>query len=78
MTIRAMCAIGRNLDTSIGANSPATTMLGSASIGGASTGPKRRGTINGTLLTPAGGGAPGMGGGGGPGDNGGRPAYNHN
>lgn len=49
-----MCAIGRNLDTSVGANSPATTMLGGAAIG-ASTAPGTRrvagGTAVGTLLT---------------------------
>jgi hypothetical protein len=49
-----MCAIGRNQDTSIGANAPATTMLGGAAIG-ASTAPGARrvagGTAVGTLLT---------------------------
>jgi hypothetical protein len=44
-----MCAIGRNLDTSVGANSPASTMLGGASIGAGLT-PARRNT---TLLTGA-------------------------
>jgi hypothetical protein len=49
-----MCAIGRNLDTSVGANSPATTMLGSSAIGGSTAPGARRvagGTAVGTLLT---------------------------
>ena len=68
-----MCAIGRNLDSSVGANAPATTMLGAASIGGStSPGAKRvaGGTSVGTLLTggsvsstPAGSGKPSVGGG---------------
>ena len=58
-----MCAIGRNLDTSVGANSPATAMLGTGAIGTSSIG--RRGTLltgapgrqtaGGTLLTTPGG-----------------------
>lgn len=52
-----MCAIGRNLDQSVGALSPASTMLGSAAIGGSTaTGPKRvigGRAAPGTLLTGA-------------------------
>ncbi len=53
-TIRRMCAIGRNFDTSVGANSPATTMLGSSAIGGSTAPGAKRvagGTSVGTLLT---------------------------
>jgi hypothetical protein len=49
-----MCAIGRNLDTSVGANAPATTMLGSSAIGGSTAPGARRvagGSSVGTLLT---------------------------
>ena len=67
-----MCAIGRDLDTSVGAQSPATAMLGTGAVG-TTTGPARRGTLltsgagrtgtgtGGTLLT----GAPTTGGSGG-------------
>jgi hypothetical protein len=54
-----MCAIGRNQDTSVGANSPATTMLGSASIGGSLTPKRKPGAVIGTLLTGTGSGGPG-------------------
>lgn len=69
-----MCAIGRDLDTSVGANSPATAMLGTGAIGttparrptlltGAATG--RTGTgAGGTILAPTTG-RPSIGGGGG-------------
>ena len=71
-----MCAIGRNLDTSVGAQSPATAMLGTGAIGatpaarrptlltGVATG--RTGTgSGGTILAPVGTvGKPGVGGGG--------------
>jgi hypothetical protein len=71
-----MCAIGRDLDTSVGAQSPATAMLGTGAIG-ATQGSTRRTTLltggvgrtgtgagAGTILAPVIG-SPGMGGGGG-------------
>lgn len=55
----AMCAIGRGQDTSVGANSPATAMLGTGAIGTTSA-PVRRNT----LLTGGGVGRTGTGSGG--------------
>ncbi len=45
-----MCAIGRNLDTSVGANAPSTTMLGTSAVG-STPAAGRRGRTIGTLLT---------------------------
>jgi hypothetical protein len=57
-----MCAIGRNLDSSVGAQSPATAMLGTSAVG-VTQAPARRttlltgtagrtGTGAGTILAP--------------------------
>lgn len=54
-----MCSIGRNLDTSVGASAPASTLLGAASIGGASTAGGPRRVMGGTLLTGGPGGSTG-------------------
>lgn len=43
-TMPHMCAIGRDLDNSVGAQSPATAMLGTGAIG-ATQGPARRTTL---------------------------------
>jgi hypothetical protein len=74
-----MCAIGRDLDTSVGAKSPATAMLGTGAIGVAPVARRtlltgtagRTGTgSGGTVLAPgSGGGLPGGGPGGGGGGN---------
>lgn len=58
-----MCAIGRDLDTSVGANSPSTAMLGTGAIGARPT-PRRNtlltagGQTGGTLLSPTSGAKP--------------------
>lgn len=43
-----MCAISRNLETSVGANSPSTAMLGTGTIGAPATGPRRSTLLTGT------------------------------
>lgn len=53
-----MCAVGRNLDTSIGSSSPATAMLGAGAIGATPAAGRR------TLLTGATPGSTGSGAGG--------------